>query len=222
MTAGPDQRGCVVFDVDGTLLDTNYLQVVAWWEAFRERGYDVRSADIHRALGKDSAELVEEVLGRGDDSVIAAHSRHMAPYLGRMRALPGAAALLTATARLGPQVVIATSAKPDEVDLMLDAIGAREAISEVLSSGDVDRAKPAPDIITAALEATGTPRRWCVMVGDTIWDIISADRAGVRSIGVLSGGIAEQELRSAGASAIYADAAALLDNLASSIIGQLA
>ncbi len=222
MNAGQDQRGCVVFDVDGTLLDTNYLHVTAWWEAFRERGYDVRSADIHQAIGKDSAELVADVLGRPEDSVIAAHSRHMAPYLGRMRALPGAAELLQATARLGLQVVIATSAKPDEVDLMLDAIGAREAISEVLTSGDVERAKPAPDIIRAALDATGTHRRRCAMVGDTVWDVISADRAGVRSIGLLTGGIAEQELRSAGAAAIYADAAALLDNLDDSIIGQLA
>src|SRR6202046_4441433 len=114
MNAGPDQRGCVVFDVDGTLLDTNYLHVTAWWEAFRERGHDVRSADIHQAIGKDSAELVADVLGRPEDSVIAAHSRHIAPYLGRMRALPGAAGLLQATARLRPQGGVAPHRKPDE------------------------------------------------------------------------------------------------------------
>jgi phosphoglycolate phosphatase-like HAD superfamily hydrolase len=156
MAAGQDARGCFVFDVDGMLLDTNYLHVIAWWEAFRERGLDVRSADIHQAIGRDLAALVEQVLGRPDAPVIAAHSRHMAPCLGRMRALPGAADLLTATAGLGQHVVIATSAKPDEVDLMLDAIGAREAIGAVLNSGDVENAKPSPDIINAALEATGT------------------------------------------------------------------
>ena len=80
----------MIFDVDGTLLDTNYLHVAAWWEAFRERGHDIRCADVHRALGMGSAELVERVLGRPDPAVIDAHSRHFAPYLGRMRPLPGA------------------------------------------------------------------------------------------------------------------------------------
>jgi phosphoglycolate phosphatase-like HAD superfamily hydrolase len=119
-------------------------------------------------------------------------------------------------------VVIATSARADEVDLMLDAIGARDAIDTVLSSGDVEDTESAPDVIDAALDVTGAHRRQCVMVGDTVWDIIAADRAGVRCIGVLTGGIAEEQLRSAGADAIYTDAAALLDNLDDSLIGQLA
>jgi phosphoglycolate phosphatase-like HAD superfamily hydrolase len=124
----PDERnGGVVFDVDGTLLDTNYLHIAAWWEAFAERGHDVRCADVHRAIGMGSAELVERVLGRPDPTVSPAHSRHYAPYLGRMRPLPGAARLLRATAGLGLDVVLATSAKDDEVDLMLDALGARSA-----------------------------------------------------------------------------------------------
>ena len=139
----PDERnGGVVFDVDGTLLDTNYLHVAAWWEAFRERGHEIRCADVHRALGMGSAELVERVLGQPDPSVSAAHSRHYAPYLGRIRPLPGAADLLRATARLGLDAVLATSAKDDEVDLMTDALGAGSAVTTVVSSGDVERAKP--------------------------------------------------------------------------------
>jgi HAD superfamily hydrolase (TIGR01509 family) len=221
MTDG-DGGGCAVFDVDGTLLDTNYLHVIAWWEAFRERGLDVRSADIHQAIGKDSAGLVQHVLGRFEQPVVDAHSRYIAPYLGRMRALPGAADLLRATADLGLQVVIATSAKDDELDLMMDALGAGEAITKVLSSGDVDRAKPAPDIVEEALEVTGTPRERCVMVGDTVWDAVAAQRAGVPCIGLLTGGIAEQQLRAAGVTAVYPDAAALLADLDTSLIGQLA
>ncbi|HTS97117.1 MAG TPA: HAD family hydrolase [Streptosporangiaceae bacterium] len=124
--------GGVIFDVDGTLLDTNYLHVAAWWEAFRERGHDIRCADVHRALGMGSADLVEQVLGRPDPSVIDAHSRYAAPYLGRMRPLPGAAGLLTTTAGLGLRVVLATSAKDEEVGLMLDALGAGDAISTVV------------------------------------------------------------------------------------------
>jgi HAD superfamily hydrolase (TIGR01509 family) len=209
-------RGCAVFDVDGTLLDTNYLHVAAWWEAFREHGIDVRSADIHRALGKDSKALVRAVIGRLHDGVIEAHSRYYGPYLGRLRPLPGAAALLRTTAGLGAAVVLGTSAKPDELDLMLAALDAGDAISEVLSSEDVDAAKPAPDIIEAALDATGADRSRCVMVGDAIWDMQAAVRAGVPPIGLLSGGVSADELHSAGAAAVYEDTAALLADLASS------
>lgn len=213
--------GGVIFDVDGTLLDTNYLQVAAWWEAFLERGYDIRCADIHRALGMGSAELIERVIGQPDPSVSDAHSRHYAPYLGRMRPLPGAAGLLAATGRLGLHVVIATSAKDDEVDLMLDALGARSAIGTVVSSGAVPQAKPDPGIVERALSESGTDRARAVMVGDTVWDVEAAVRAGVPCIGMLSGGIAEQVLRDAGAAEVYADPAALLGELASSVIGRL-
>lgn len=221
MTAGRPRCGGVIFDVDGTLLDTNYLHVAAWWEAFGERGHDIRCADIHRALGMGSAELVERVLGRPDPSVSDAHSRHFAPYLGRMRPLPGAADLLTATARLGLNVVLATSAKDDELDLMLDALGAKAAIGTVVSSGSVERAKPDPGIVERALDESGTDRARAVMVGDAVWDVIAAQQAGIPCIGLLSGGIAEEQLQDAGAVEVYCDAAALLDNMQASAIGQL-
>jgi HAD superfamily hydrolase (TIGR01509 family) len=214
--------GGVIFDVDGTLLDTNYLHVAAWWEAFRERGYDIRCADVHRALGMGSSDLVVQVLGQPDPSVIEAHSRHFAPYLGRMRPLPGAADLLEATTRLGLRVVLATSAKDEEIDFMLDALGARDSIGTVVSSGDVEQAKPQPDIVDRALSDSGTDPGHAVMVGDAVWDMIAARRAGIQGIGLLSGGIAEQELREAGALEVYADAAALLGEISASVIGQLA
>lgn len=218
----PDERrGGVIFDVDGTLLDTNYLHVVAWWEAFRERGHDVRCADIHRCLGMGSAELVERVLGRPDPSVSPAHSRHYAPCLGRMRPLPGAADLLRATARLGLDVVLATSAKQDEVDLMMDALGARSAVSAVVSSGDVGRAKPDPGIVQKALDESGIGPGRAVMVGDAVWDVIAAARAGIACIGVLCGGTAAEQLRGAGAAEVYDDPAALLGDLGTSMIGLL-
>ncbi len=208
--------------MDGTLLDTNYLHVVAWWEAFRERGHDVRCADIHRALGLGSGELIKRVLGTNDPSVSDAHSRHYAPYLGRMRPLPGARELLIATAKLGLSVVIATSAKGDEVDLMLDALDAGGAITSVVSSADVERAKPDPGLVERALAESGTAPGEAVMVGDTVWDVIAARRAGVPCIGLLSGGIEAEQLRDAGAAEIYRDAAALLEDLAPSGIGRLA
>jgi phosphoglycolate phosphatase-like HAD superfamily hydrolase len=217
----PDKRG-VIFDVDGTLLDTNYLHVAAWWEAFSERGHDIRCADVHRAIGMGSAELVERVLGRPDPSVSPAHSRHYAPYLGRIRPLPGAAGLLQATAGLGLDVVLATSAKDDEVDLMMDALGAGSEVSTVVSSGDVDRAKPDPGIVRKALESSGIDPGHAVMVGDTIWDVFAAERAGIRCIGLLCGGTAEAELRDAGAVKVYRDPAALLGDIQASPIGHLA
>jgi phosphoglycolate phosphatase-like HAD superfamily hydrolase len=217
-----DRRGGVIFDVDGTLLDSNYLHIAAWWEAFRERGHDVSCVDIHQALGMGSAELVERVLGRPDPPVSDAHSRHFAPYLGRLRPLPGAAGLLAATVRLGLNVVIATSAKDDEVGLMLDAIGAGAAIGTVVSSAAVERAKPDPGIIARALDESGTDRAHAVMVGDAVWDVLAAQRAGVPCIGLLSGGIAAAQLQVAGAAEIYADAAALLAGIGASAIGRLA
>ena len=216
-----ERRAGVIFDVDGTLLDTNYLHVVAWWEAFRERGHDVRCADIHRAIGMGSAELIERVLGHPDPSVSVAHSRHYAPYLGRIRPLPGAADLLRATARFGLDVVLATSAKSDEVDLMLDALGAGSAVSAVVSSGDVERAKPDPGIVQKALDESGADTGRAVMVGDTVWDVLAAERARIRCIGLLCGGIAAEQLREAGAAEVYADPAALLGDIHASSIGQL-
>jgi HAD superfamily hydrolase (TIGR01509 family) len=212
----------VIFDVDGTLLDTNYLHIAAWWDAFAERGHDIRCADVHRALGMGSSDLVQRVLGRPDPSVIEAHSRYFAPYLGRMRPLPGAADLLAATARLGLHVVLATSAKDEEIELMLDALGARDSIGTVVSSGAVEQAKPHPDIVDKALGESGTDPGRAVMVGDAVWDMIAAKRAGIRGIGVLSGGIGEAELRDAGATEVYADPADLLGKISASAIGQLA
>jgi HAD superfamily hydrolase (TIGR01509 family) len=214
--------GGVIFDVDGTLLDTNYLHVAAWWDAFRERGHDIRCADVHRALGMGSSDLVQRVLGHPDPSVIEAHSRYFSPYLGRMRPLPGAADLLGATTRLGLHVVLATSAKDEEIDLMLDALGARDSIGTVVSSGDVEQAKPQPDIVERALNESGTDPRHAVLVGDAVWDMVAARRAGIPGIGVLSGGIAGAELREAGAIEVHADAAALLDAIPDSVIGRLA
>lgn len=220
MTEDTPRRGGAIFDVDGTLLDTNYLHVTAWWDAFRERGYDVACADIHRALGLSSDDLITRVLGRPDPSVSAAHSRYIAPYLGRMRPLAGAAELLRATGRLDLNVVLATSAKDEELDLMLDALGARDAVDTVVSSGDVKQAKPDPEIVHKALEESGTDPARAVMVGDTVWDVLAAQRAGLPCIGLLSGGIGEEELRGAGAAETYPGPGALLEKLPDSPIGR--
>jgi HAD superfamily hydrolase (TIGR01509 family) len=224
-TVSEDQgagRGGVIFDVDGTLLDTNYLHVTAWWQAFREQGHDVACADIHRALGLASADLLSRLIGRPDPAVSGAHSRYAAPYLGQLRPLAGAADLLRAVGRLGLNVVLATSAKDEELEFMLHALGARDAVGTVVSSGDVQQSKPAPDIVVKALHESATDPSRAVMVGDTVWDVKAAQRAGLPCIALLSGGISAGELRTAGAAETYRDPAALLDSLAVSAVGQLA
>lgn len=212
----------VVFDVDGTMLDTNYLHVVAWWEAFRERGYDVRMADVHAAVGQGSGRLVESLLGRGDPALGAAHSRYYAPYLGRVRPFPRATELLRATAALGLSVAVASSARSEELDLLLDALGARDVMVAVTSEKDVEHTKPEPDLLRAAMTDAALETGGTVMVGDTVWDVEAAHRAGIPCIAVRSGGWSQERLRAAGAVEVYDDAAALLDNLDDSAIGRLA
>jgi phosphoglycolate phosphatase-like HAD superfamily hydrolase len=220
-TKAARRRG-VLFDVDGTLIDSTYLHVVAWWQAFRERGHEVRMVDIHEAVGMGSDKLVQAVLGRPDPSVSPAHSRYYAPYLGHLRPFPRAADLLRATAGLGLAVVLASSVKSDEVDLLLDALGAGDVIDTVVSSGDVEETKPEPDLVQSAVERGRLDPGACVMVGDTAWDVEAAARAGVPCIGVRTGGWPAGRLREAGAVAVYDDAAELLAALRDSPIGRLA
>lgn len=215
-------RPGVVFDVDGTLIDTNYLHVVAWWHAFRERGYDVRMADLHEAVGMGSDKLIARLLGKRDASVSAAHSRYYAPWLGRLRPFPRAAELLRAVASRGLTVVLASSAKGDEIGLMLDTLHAADVIETVVSSGDADQTKPEPDLVEVAIHRGGLDPGRCLMVGDTAWDVQAAARARVPCIGVRSGGWSADSLRAAGATAVYDDAADLLTKLEDSPIAGLA
>ena len=222
MTSDSGRRRGLVFDVDGTLIDTNYLHVAAWWQAFRERGYDVRMADIHEAIGMGSDKLMDRLLGKRDSSVSAAHSRYYAPYLGRLRPFPRAAELLRAVASQGLAVVLASSAKGEEIGLMVDTLQAGDVIETVVSSSDADESKPEPDLVQVAIERGRLDPAECVMVGDTAWDVQAAARAGVPCIGVRTGGWSADSLRSAGAVAVYDDVADLLTKLEDSPIAGLA
>lgn len=221
MAADDGQRG-VLFDVDGTLIDNDYVHVVAWWQAFRERGYDVRMSDIHAAIGKGSDQLVEAVAGRQDSAVSAAHSRYYAPYLGQVRPFPKAPQLLRKTAEAGLTVVLASSVKSDEVDELLEILGVGDVIAAVASSGDVSRTKPQPEPIQTALHKGGLEPSRAVLVGDTIWDVEAAQRAGVPCVAVRTGGWSDDRLRSTGAADIYDDTAALLEDFDNSPLGALA
>ena len=204
----------VLFDIDGTLVDTNYLHVDAWSRAFAEAGHPVPEWRIHRSIGMDSAKLLESLLGddaeRLEDEVKDRHREHYARDRERMRRLDGARELLRELAHRGFQVVLATSAPPEEFAMITAVLDADPDVTTVTTSEDVEQAKPAPDVVQVALERAGVDAADAVMVGDAVWDVESAKTAGVRCIGVLSGGFGDGELRSAGAVAVYDDVAHLL------------
>ena len=210
----------VLFDVDGTLLDTNYLHVLAWWQAFRDTGHQIAMWRLHRSIGIASEELVKRLLGAPDDDVVQAHSERYAALRDQVTAFPRAAELLAACTELGLTVVLATSGTKDDLEWMLPAIGAPDGVvAGVTTSADVEAGKPHPDLLEVALRDHGLDRGRTVAVGDTVWDVESARSAHLPCVALLSGGIGVGEL--GGAEAVYDDPAALLDRLGSSPLARL-
>ncbi|WP_413760109.1 HAD family hydrolase [Streptomyces sp. MMBL 11-3] len=210
-----------VFDVDGTLVDTNHLHVTAWWEAFRQAGHQVSMHAVHRAVGLGSDDLVAHLLGDDrdpaqDDTISAAHKTLYGTYYERLPAFPDAGDLLRRLDRDGWSVVLATSAGGAELTALRRAIDADDVIRATASSDDVEEGKPAPEPVQHALELVGASAEHSVFVGDTVWDMRAGSRAGVRCVGVLCGGIPREDLEEAGAIAVYRDPAHLLASLSGS------
>jgi HAD superfamily hydrolase (TIGR01509 family) len=208
----------VLFDVDGTLVDTNYLHAVTWWEAFRQAGHVVGMADIHRSIGMGSDRLLDHLLGEdrdrdGDEKLSTAHTTLYGTYFERLQPLPGARDLLFACADRGLNVVLASSASSNELAAMRRALDAEEAVHAATGAADVPSSKPAPDLVERALEEAGVDAREALFVGDTVWDMRACDKAGVPAVAVLTGGIPEADLVDAGAVRVYAGPAALLADL---------
>jgi phosphoglycolate phosphatase-like HAD superfamily hydrolase len=213
-------RAGVLFDVDGTLLDTNYLHVLAWWQAFGDTGHEVEMWRLHRAIGIGSEELVQRVLGEPDDGTVQAHSERYAALRDQVVPFPKAAELLAGCADLGLSVVLATSGTKEDLEWMLPAIGVADGvIAGVTTSADVAAAKPHPDLLEVAVRDHGLDRGRTVAVGDTVWDVEAAKSAGLSCVGLLCGGISGAEL--SGAVTVYDDPAALLDRLGSSPLGRI-
>ncbi|WP_418960792.1 HAD family hydrolase [Streptomyces tritici] len=197
-------RGVALFDLDGTLVDTNYLHTLTWWQALRRYGHDVPMARIHRAIGMGSDRLLDEVLGEGrrrdeDKALSDAHGTLYATWYDVLQPLDGAAELLRAVAARGWQVVLASSASEEEVAAIRRRLDAEDVIAAATSGGDVDTTKPAPDLVEAALGTVGADPDDALFIGDTVWDVEAAGRAGVRCIALLTGGISRAELEAAGA-----------------------
>jgi HAD superfamily hydrolase (TIGR01549 family) len=195
-----------ILDVDGTLVDSNYQHAIAWYRALREHGHVLPIWRIHRHIGMGSDQLVASLCGdevedeQGDDIRDAEKGLYM-ELIEEVEPLHGAHELIADLRRLGRRIVLASSAKPDELDHYLDLLDARRLAHAWTSSGDVEKTKPEPDLVHAALERAGNDS--AVMVGDSTWDCEAATRAGIATVAVLTGGFSEQELRDAGAVAVF-------------------
>ena len=205
----------ILFDVDGTLVDSSYLHTVSWWLAFRQEGHDVVMADVHRAVGMGSDMLVPHLLGDDvDDDVAddlaAAHDAIYSTYWPALRLLPGARDLVRHAHAAGLTTVLASSARQREVDVVLGLLDVGEQLDHTTSSDDAEASKPAPDLLNAALRKADLSPDDAIFVGDAVWDVEASAKAGVRCIGLECGGTSAAELREAGAAFTYKDCADLL------------
>ena len=209
-------RPVVVLDLDGTLVDSVYEHVASWHAAFHDVGLHVSAVRIHEAIGMGGDRLVSHVAGEaaetavGDD-VRKLHDAYFRAGLRTVNALDGASELVEALAGNGHRMVLASSSEADLVEEMLDLVDVRRHLAAVVTGSDDAPSKPAPDLVQLAIEKAGGGN--AVVVGDATWDALSAEAAGVPSIGLRSGGVGTERLRSAGASWVYDGPRDLLDRL---------
>lgn len=212
----------VLFDVDGTLLDTNYFHTVSWWEALREAGEDIAMARIHPLIGMGSDQLLTDLLGEEREGYSDLHAKYYKAFKPDLHAFPNAADLLAEVAGRGVQVVLATSSKEEDLDKLLDALGAEDGVIAEIVHGDmVGSSKPAPDIFAVALDRLDLDSEQTMVVGDTRWDIEAAAKVGLEVVTVLTGGWTRRDLTDAGAVAVYTDVAELLAGLDESPLARL-
>lgn len=197
----------VILDVDGTLVDTNYHHAIAWYRAFRRHFITPPVWRIHRHIGMGGDQLVAAVAGddveeRAGDRIREAESELYRELIGEVQAMEGSRELIVDLKEAGSVVVLASSAKDWEVEHYIELLDAAEIVDDWTTSADVESTKPEPDLIKAALDKADTDGE-AMLIGDTVWDVEAAKRAGVETLAVLTGGFSEQELRDAGAKDVY-------------------
>jgi len=215
-----------ILDIDGTLVDTNYHHALAWQRALAEHGVTVPAWSIHRHIGMGGDQIVaavagDEVEGRVGEAARETEGRLFQEMIDDVKPLPGARDLLQELKRRDHSIVLASSAKAEEVDHYLDLLDARELADDWTTSADVEATKPEPDLVMAALDKAGD-NGGAVLLGDSVWDSRAASRAGIPMVGVLTGGFGERELRDAGAMDVYESAADLLARIHDSPFGRQA
>ena len=205
----------VVLDVDGTLMDTNYLHTEAWARAFERAGHRVPRVKLHKEIGKGAGLLIHEFVDDEEtaEEVQNLHSEVYEELQEYGHPLPGAKELISSLKERGYEVWFVTSAKDEELEHHMQELGADGNIDGVVNSSAVENPKPAPDIFEEALRRAGATADETVAVGDALWDVEAAREAGIRTVAVLSGGAFHtQDLEEAGAVAVYVECAAVLES----------
>jgi HAD superfamily hydrolase (TIGR01549 family) len=211
-----------ILDIDGTLVDTNYHHALAWYRAFRQHGIVLPVWKIHRHIGMGGDQLVEALTSSevdesiGDEIRSAEKALYMA-LINEVEAVSEAREFVADLKQRGHTVVLASSAKEDEVEHYLDLLDARGLADAWTTSADVESTKPQPDLVRAAMEKASTED--AVMVGDTPWDIEAAKRAGVATVAVITGGFSRAEVEEAGAAAVFESVAELRSRLGDTPLG---
>ncbi len=209
VTRIPDDLRAVLFDVDGTLVDSTAAHALCWHEALRAYGHTVPTAKTHRAVGMGSQRLLDSVLADAedrshDDEIIEAHRVLYRLFWERLAPLPGAVDLLRACHDNGRRVVLASSAAADELAMLRRVLDADHLIDAATDSSDVEATKPASDLVEVALSRAGVRAEQALFVGDAVWDGLAASGAGVAFVGVACGAVNADELRKAGAVEVVA------------------
>jgi HAD superfamily hydrolase (TIGR01509 family) len=204
----------VLFDLDGTLVDTVYLHAVTWWQAFRQLGHDVETAQIHRSIGMGGDRIVKHLIGsdQDGDKLRDAHSALYAVYWDRLRSTPGARELLRAVKDHDMRVVLASSAAEPELKALLRALDSDDVIDTATGADDAEESKPAPDIVQVALKRSKLAPEESIFVGDAVWDVHAANALKIPCVGLTCGGLSEAELLDAGAAFVCANPQELLDS----------
>jgi HAD superfamily hydrolase (TIGR01549 family) len=211
-----------ILDIDGTLVDTNYHHSIAWYRAFRQNGIVLPIWRIHRHMGMGGDQLVASLTSdeveeeKGDDIRAAEKALYMA-LIEEVEPFDGARELIVDLKETGHAVVLASSAKANEVDRYLDLLDVRDVVDAWTTSADVEATKPQPDLVKAAMEKAGSDS--AVMVGDTPWDIKAARQVDVETVAVITGGFSSAELEEAGAVAVFESVAELRTRLSETPLG---
>jgi HAD superfamily hydrolase (TIGR01509 family) len=194
-----------ILDVDGTLVDTNYHHALAWHRALHAHGHGVQMWKIHRHIGMGGDKIVaalagEEVEQAEGDDIRAAEGEAYGELIGEVEPMRGARELIADLRSEGTTVILASSAKREEVDHYLDLLDARDLVDGWTTAADVEQTKPAADLVQAALAQAGAGP--ALMIGDSTWDVKAASAAEIPTLAVLTGGFSREELREAGAAEV--------------------